>query len=243
MHRRFCTLALTFVALALSTPTGAQAADCAGADVVPAADNLGAIGQSTLCLLNQQRAAHGLPALAVNARLTSASAGYSARMVQQAFFAHEAPDGATLVDRLTAVRYLHGGDDWVVGENIGWGQGPLSTPQAMVNAWMNSKGHRENILADDYREIGLGLAMGTPSNNSWGATYTTDFGRSASTPARSASSRRSSATKRRASNDKKDKARVRAVCARSAHVRGRAVKSSKRSKRTVRRTCARRAVI
>jgi uncharacterized protein YkwD len=175
MHRR-CTVVLALLALALCAPAGAAAADCPGADAVPAADNLPAIGQSTLCLVNDQRAAHGLPGLRVNTRLSSASIGYSQRMVAQAFFAHEAPDGTTLVQRLTSVGYLNGGDDWVVGENIGWGQGPLATPRSMVNAWMNSAGHRRNILAADYGEIGLGLAMGTPEDATWGATYTTDFG-------------------------------------------------------------------
>lgn len=176
MHRR-CTVVLALLALALCAPGGAAAADCPGADAVPAADNLPAIGQATLCLVNEQRAARGIRALRVNARLSSASAGYSQRMVAQAFFDHQAPDGTTLVQRLTSVGYLDGGDDWVVGENIGWGQGPLSTPRAMVNAWMNSTGHRRNILAADYAEIGLGLAVGTPADATWGATYTTDFGR------------------------------------------------------------------
>jgi uncharacterized protein YkwD len=246
MHRRFCTMALALLALALCAPAGAQAADCPGADDVPTADNLAAIGQSTLCLVNQQRAAHGLPALTENSQLTAASAGYSARMVQQAFFSHESPDGGMLVQRLTAAGYLHGGDDWVVGENIGWGQGPLSTPRAMVDAWMNSAGHRENILADDYRHIGLGLALGTPSDRSWGATYTTDFGRPAShVTLRSASSRRSTTTKRRPATRKSRKASARAACARAAHARGRSAKAAKRraGKRTVRSTCARRAVI
>jgi uncharacterized protein YkwD len=171
----FAILAFAF-ALALCSPGLAAAADCPGADVVPAADNLAAIGQATLCLVNDQRAAHGLPGLLVNARLSGASSAYSQRMVAQAFFNHQAPDGTTLVKRLTSVGYLDGGDDWVVGENIGWGQGPLSTPRAMVDAWMNSAGHRRNILAADYADIGLGLAMGTPEDATWGATYTTDFG-------------------------------------------------------------------
>jgi uncharacterized protein YkwD len=175
MHRR-CTVVLAALALALCAPGGAAAADCPGADAVPAADNLPAIGQATLCLVNEQRAAHGLGALRTNARLSSASIGYSQRMVAQAFFDHQAPDGTTLVQRLTSVGYLNGGDDWVVGENIGWGQGPLSTPRSMVTAWMNSSGHRRNILATDYGEIGLGLAIGTPEDATWGATYTTDFG-------------------------------------------------------------------
>jgi uncharacterized protein YkwD len=201
--RRRCIVAFALLALALGAP-GAAAADCPGADAVPAADNLPAIGQTTLCLVNEQRVAHGLRALRVNARLSSASAGYSKRMVAQAFFNHEAPDGTTLVQRLTSVGYLDGGDDWVVGENIGWGQGPLSTPRSMVDAWMNSAGHRRNILAADFAEIGLGLAMGTPVDATWGATYTTDFGRK---PPKKAQRRRAVA---------------RTACVRSAQARKRA---------------------
>jgi uncharacterized protein YkwD len=203
MHRR-CTVVFALLALALGAPAGASAADCPGADAVPAADNLPAIGQATLCLVNQQRAAGGLQALRVNTRLSSASIGYSQRMVAQAFFAHEAPDGTTLVQRLTSVGYLNGGDDWVVGENIGWGQGPLSTPRAMVEAWMNSSGHRRNILSADYGEIGLGLALGTPEDATWGATYTTDFGHK---PPKKAKRRRAAA---------------RSACVRSASARKRA---------------------
>jgi uncharacterized protein YkwD len=202
MPRRLVVLAALLL-LCLVAPAGAGAAECPAADAVPAADNLPVIGQATLCLVNEQRAARGLRALRENARLTSASARYSQRMVTQAFFAHEAPDGTTLVQRLSAVGYLAGGDDWVVGENIGWGQGPLSTPRSMVDAWMNSPGHRRNILAADYAEIGLGLAMGTPQDAAWGATYTTDFGKPAKKP-------------------KRRRAVARAACARSAQSRKRA---------------------
>jgi uncharacterized protein YkwD len=200
-----CSRWIVAVALfALALPAGATAADCPGADAVPAADNLRAIGQTTLCLVNEQRAARGITSLRENARLSSASARYSQRMVAEAFFAHESPDGATLVERLSSAGYLDGGDGWVVGENIGWGQGPLSTPRAMVDAWMNSAGHRRNILSADYGEIGLGLAVGTPESASWGATYTTDFGRRPATTKKKAKRRRSIA---------------RAACARSARVR------------------------
>jgi uncharacterized protein YkwD len=204
MHRRCIVVLALLAALALTSPAGADAADCPGADAVPAADNLPAIGQATLCLVNEQRAANGIKALRVNPKLGSASIGYSQRMVAQAFFAHEAPDGTTLVQRLTSVGYLDGGDDWVVGENIGWGQGPLSTPHAMVDAWMNSSGHRRNILSADYAEIGLGLAIGTPEDATWGATYTTDFGHK---PPKKAKRRRAVA---------------RTACARSASARKRA---------------------
>jgi uncharacterized protein YkwD len=174
--RRAITLMASLTALALATPAGAQAADCAGADVVPAADNTPLAAQATLCLLNGERAAQGMGALAEAPGLTRPSIAYSNRMVAESFFAHESPDGGTLTDRLTAAGYIEPDGDWTVGENIAWGQGELSTPRSIVAAWMASPGHRANILTREYTEIGLGLTLGTPGDASWGATYTTDFG-------------------------------------------------------------------
>ncbi len=175
-RRRLVAVAAALAALALcGAPAAASADDCAGADVVPAADNLAVVGQATLCLLNQQRAASGVAALSENPRLTNASAGYSQRMVDEAFFAHEAPDGDTLVDRLTGAGYAVD-DALVVGENIGWGSGSLASARSMVQAWMASPGHRANLLSGDYTEVGLGVVLGTPDDRLLGATYTTDFG-------------------------------------------------------------------
>ena len=53
----------------------------------------------------------------------------------------------------------------------------LGTPEAIVDAWMNSSGHRANILSRDFREIGVGFSPGTPNGGSaTGGIYTTDFG-------------------------------------------------------------------
>jgi uncharacterized protein YkwD len=174
--RRAITLVASLAALALATPAGAQAADCAGADVVPAAGNTPLAAQATLCLLNGERAAQGMGALTEVAGLTQPSIAYSNRMVAEQFFAHESPDGGTLTDRLTAARYIAPDGDWIVGENIAWGQAELSTPRSIVAAWMASPGHRANVLTREYTEIGIGLTLGTPSDPAWGATYTTDFG-------------------------------------------------------------------
>jgi uncharacterized protein YkwD len=174
-RRRLATVAGALAALALCAPAAASASDCAAADLVPAADNLGAVGQATLCLLNQQRAANGVAPLAANAKLTDASASYSQRMVDQSFFDHKAPDGDNLVDRLTGAGYPVD-DAPVVGENIGWGSGSLASARSMVQAWMASRGHRANLLSDDYTEVGLGVVVGTPEDRTSGATYTTDFG-------------------------------------------------------------------
>ena len=231
-RRRLATVA-ALAALALCAPATASADDCAGADLVPAADNVAAVGQATLCLLNEQRAANGIGALAENAALSSASAGYSQRMVAQGFFAHESPDGGTLVDRLTAVGYLGSDDGWIVGENIGWGQASLATARSMVDAWMNSPGHRENLLSADYTQVGLGLALGTPTDPTWGATYTTDFGAGAKPPAPAhARAKAAAATRKKAS---------RASCARAASTRrGARATMSRRSAACARSARARR---
>ena len=172
-RRRLATLLATAAALALAAPAGAQAADCAGADLVPAAGNLDQVSQATLCLLNNERAAQGLRSLVEAPGLTQPSLAYSSRMVAESFFAHVAPDGSSLVDRLTAADYIEPDGDWTVGENIAWGQGDLSTARNIVVAWMNSPGHRHNILTPEYTEIGIGVVPGTPGDASWGATYTT----------------------------------------------------------------------
>jgi uncharacterized protein YkwD len=250
MPRRRLTVVLALLALSLGVPSAAHAADCAGADVVPAADNLAVVGQATLCLVNQQRAAHGKRTLTENRILSGTSTAYSRRMVAQAFFAHASPDGGTLVSRLTAARYLTGGDDWAAGENIGWGQGPLATPRSMVNAWMNSAGHRANILSADYSQIGLGLAMGTPPDNTWGATYTTDFGDrgtpSTRPPVGSRTVGTAATARRRAAHNKRKKAVARAACARSAQARKRgrvAPEHGHAVPRRITRTCARLALV
>jgi len=211
MVRRRLAAVAALAALALCAPAAAQADDCAGADVVPAADNVAVVGQATLCLLNQQRAANGIGPLVENAALSTASAGYSQRMVAQGFFGHESPDGGTLVQRLTAVGYLGGDDSWVVGENIGWGQASLATARSMVTAWMNSPGHRENLLSADYTQVGLGLALGTPADQTWGATYTTDFGAGATPAAAHPRVKAASATHKKAGRA--------ASCARAASAR------------------------
>jgi uncharacterized protein YkwD len=178
-RRRAIALVATAVA-ALAAPAGAQAsaqdAACPGADAVPTAGTIAQSSQATLCLLNNERAAAGLHPVAETPGLTQPSAAYSARMVAEDFFAHVSPDGGTLVDRLTAARYIAPDGDWTVGENIAWGQGELGTPRNIVVAWMNSPGHRHNILTGEFTEIGIGIAVGSPGTPTWGATYTTDFG-------------------------------------------------------------------
>src|SRR3954447_24103529 len=183
-RRRAVTLLATAV-VALAAPAGAhasaQTAACPGADLVPTAGNLAQVGQATLCLLNDERGAAGLRPLTIAPALSTPSAAYSARMVAENFFAHESPDGTTLTSRLTAAGYISPDGDWIVGENIAWGQGDLGTARNIMVAWMNSPGHRHNILTGDFTQVGVGIVPGVPGDPSWGATYTTEFGNVADT--------------------------------------------------------------
>ncbi len=176
--RRCALLLVSILALAAmaAAPSGALADDCPGADLQPTDANLPQVAQATLCLLNVQRSGAGLAPLAEQAQLDQASSAYSRLMVEESFFAHVAPDGTQLTDRLTAAGYLGQPGSWVVGENIAWGESYLATPREIMTAWMNSAGHKANILSADYREVGLGIATGVPTSSNGGATYTTDFG-------------------------------------------------------------------
>ncbi|HYZ27666.1 MAG TPA: CAP domain-containing protein, partial [Thermoleophilaceae bacterium] len=154
---------------------GAEAS-CADADVQPTPQNVARVSDVIFCLMNAMRANAGLPPLQEQDELAQASVEHSQDMVDHEYFAHDSQDGRDLVARLKAVAYIPTSGQWVVGENLAWGSGTLATPSALVNAWMNSPGHRENLLAGDYREVGMGVVFGTPrSDVPDGVTVTTDF--------------------------------------------------------------------
>jgi uncharacterized protein YkwD len=177
-RRTFPALALAAVAalLSLGAASPARAASCPGADLMPTAGNLAQVADATHCLLNEQRAVRGLAPTRQNARLAQAGAAFSQRMVAERFFAHVAPDGEQLTSRLLRAGYIAASDEYMIGENLAWGQGDLATPRAIVTAWMNSPGHRANVLRPQYAEIGLGFVVGTPTDPSQGATVTAEYG-------------------------------------------------------------------
>jgi len=155
----------------------AAGAACDNSGIDPADGNEDQLNAAILCLVNAERADAGLPALTQNAQLDRAAVGMAQRMVTEHFFSHDTPDGKNVVDRIKPTGYIPNSGDWVVGENLAWGSGALSTPQAIVNGWMNSAGHKANILAPDYKDIGLAAAMGSPSTSvSGGTVYVNDFG-------------------------------------------------------------------
>jgi uncharacterized protein YkwD len=179
--RLLLAAAAVVLCAALALPAAADAkrkgATCANAQVAPSAASLELVRDAVLCLHNRERAARGLPKLTEHAQLRSAAEAHSAHMVDAQFFEHDAPGGADMVDRILGAGYADG-QAWAVGENIAWGSGGLGSAAAIHRAWMRSPGHRANILRRQFREIGIGIALGAPVADAGedGATYTADFG-------------------------------------------------------------------
>lgn len=107
-----------------------------------------------LCrLTNEQRAANNLPALTLSLAITNSAQAHAQDMVTRNFFSHVNPDGLDPFQRLSRDGVSFG----AAGENIAAGH---STAASVLNAWMNSSGHRANILHPAFRKLGLGFAEG-----------------------------------------------------------------------------------
>jgi uncharacterized protein YkwD len=206
--------------------------DCPNADMQPDASNVSAISDATFCLLNAERTQRGMNSLKPDRELQHAALLHGGDMVDHQYFAHEGRDGSKPAERIREFGYLSSGGAWAIGENLAWGTGNLATPRSIMAAWMNSPGHRANILKRDYRQIGFGVIAGNPSaKDGSGATYVTEFGvvEQPARPARAAShDRKSSKAKRRAA--RRQKAKLRARRSRAARARAALAPHSRRGR-------------
>ena len=142
----------------------------ADADEVWAYANQRAYENQVLRLINKERTKRGLWPLRRNAILTANAHAHNQDMIVNHFFGHQGSDGRWAEDRAKDGGYgPYCGGNCFVGENIAAG---YTTPAAVVAGWMASKGHRDNILNADYREIGVGYNEG----GRWGTYWTTPFG-------------------------------------------------------------------
>ncbi|WP_189854112.1 CAP domain-containing protein [Streptomyces poonensis] len=116
-----------------------------------------------LKLVNEERATAGCSPVAANSALSQLASAFSEDMAARDFFDHTDPDGDSPWDRAAALGITDLG-----GENIARGQ---ATAEAVMEAWMNSPGHRANILNCDFKTLGVGVHMGEG-----GPWWTQDFG-------------------------------------------------------------------
>ena len=169
-----------FGLLAAPAPASRGVYQCGGSLNIPQTPwQAATAADSITCLVNVERSSRGIPALTRNADLARAANGHSANMSRRQFFAHVTPVGDGLSDRLRQAGYGQPGDGWYAAEDLGWGTGERATPNAVVDAWLNSAHHRRILLSPIYQEIGVGVAQGAPKPTTSGlpgATYTMDLG-------------------------------------------------------------------
>jgi uncharacterized protein YkwD len=156
----------------------ASAADCGPVNTEVSGLGQAQMESSITCLINDERSRYGLQPVTPNGDLHQAALSHSNEMVNQGYFEHTSPAGVTFGDRIESTGYMRGVRTWTIGENLVWGTGPLSTPEAVVTAWMNSPPHRENLLRASFREIGVSAVAGTPVNESdhTGVTVSSEYG-------------------------------------------------------------------
>jgi uncharacterized protein YkwD len=123
------------------------------------------VRSAVVCLIDQQRVEHGLPAVASNADLSRSAQDWTQTMVHSGEFTH----GADFAARITAA-----GLKWSsAGENIATG---FVTPAQVVAAWMASLGHCQNILNPGFSQVGIGVVSRPVANYATeAATWTADF--------------------------------------------------------------------
>ncbi|RMB80048.1 CAP domain-containing protein [Streptomyces shenzhenensis] len=111
-------------------------------------------------LTNRERGRARLAPLAVDPLLTAAAQAHSADMVARDFYSHTSPEGSQPWDRAAAA----GSRRRTIGENIACGQ---RSAAEVVEGWMNSPGHRANILKPDFTHIGVGFVGGGRTGTYW----------------------------------------------------------------------------
>ncbi|NNM33675.1 MAG: CAP domain-containing protein [Gemmatimonadetes bacterium] len=130
--------------------------------------------QAVLQLVNDIRIDHGVEPLQLDLRLAVSAQTHSEDMTANNFMSHTGSDGSNPGERMTAAGYPWNG--W--SENVAAGQ---PTPESVVNAWMNSSGHRANILRTSSEHVGIGYDH--ESGTTYGHYWTMNFGSSESEPA------------------------------------------------------------
>ncbi|MFF9899451.1 sigma-70 family RNA polymerase sigma factor [Streptomyces longispororuber] len=143
-----------------TTPTTPRPTRKAPAPAAPS----GSKARQVLSLVNAERAKAGCGPLTHNSKLATAAQRHSADMRARNYFDHTSPDGTDPGQRITAAGYK-----WsTYGENIARGQ---QSAAAVMKSWMNSDGHRANILNCSFKELGVGIEEG-----SGGPWWTQNFG-------------------------------------------------------------------
>jgi uncharacterized protein YkwD len=230
---------LIAITIGMALPSGASLPASDSSALAAAAAACTSVGTATgdphsrleamYCGINVVRRTYGLGRVRGSVPLNRSSL-WKADAVKRCGFSHT-PCGMSFAVTFRRAGYLPAR---AFGENLAWGQGDLATARNITIAWMNSPGHRHNILEAGFTEVGIGIVPGTPGDPSWGATYTTDFGnvREAAAPQNAVASAAvagTTAASRKATTKKAAKrCKTTTVRARAASAKGRKRAKAKR---------------
>lgn len=141
---------------------GTTAKPAASTSTAPSSAPASSTAASILKLVNSERSKAGCSPLKLNAKLTKAAQDHSKDMAAHRNMSHTGSDGSDPGQRITRAGY-----NWsAYGENVAYG---YSSPASVMKAWMDSPGHKRNILDCSFKELGVGLAQP-------GDYWTQDFG-------------------------------------------------------------------
>lgn len=146
-----------------STPPAAEIPDVQDPDTGIENEEALSYAEQIVQLVNKERAKAGLPALEMNAEITAA-ANVRAKEIKQSF-SHTRPNGSSFSSALKEQGVSFRGS----GENIAWGQ---KSPEQVMEGWMNSDGHRANILNKNFKNIGVGHYQDANGVNYWVQLFT-----------------------------------------------------------------------
>jgi uncharacterized protein YkwD len=127
------------------------------------------VEEEMLARVNAARRKAGSKPLRENPLLDKAAQRHAEDMLARGYFAHQSPSGTTVRERSRAAGY-----DWqTIGENLAFGQ---TSVEEVVQTWLESPGHRRNILNPEFSELGLGLALGRGSDGKYQVLWVQNFG-------------------------------------------------------------------
>lgn len=188
MIRRYASVTFLAAALALTAAVGVSTVEPreAGAQTATTVNVTGCTGTTvtlttaekrSLDLHNQTRASNGLTKFCVHPALQKAARAHSLDMINRDFFSHTSPSGETFSARLKRFGYTPvAGRYWAVGENIAYnGSTGTASADKVHSQWMNSSGHKANILNKNYKQIGIGAVYGDYKGSKV-TMWTADFG-------------------------------------------------------------------
>ena len=150
-------IALSLLALAAAVIPSASAAVVSAAAAHPRsvkARKSSTLASQVVAELNATRAENGLEPLRSSPALAVAAALHSREMAEHGYFAHRSPDGSAFSKRVARYYSSRGVRVWSVGENLLWSS-PSIDAQNAIRMWLNSPGHRRNMLNPQWRDVGI----------------------------------------------------------------------------------------